>query len=349
MSSKPRPRLTETTLTRRTALAAAAGIAGLAGLGRRAALAQESATPATSSGAGWSYTDVFGNTVSLPAPPARIAANLVTAAALWDLGIEPVAVFDWTASAYPDGDHIAWGNVDPGKVANVGNIEGNLEPEALLAADPDIILTLTFDRDNPDDVTSVPPDLAEAINQIAPVLVVTDMDSTERQLQRLVDLAASLGADLTDPAIVAARTAYEAKVAEFEATAADKADLTSLFANFDPTALYVGGPQGVAELQYLQNLGLRFANADAGAAGDFWETLSPEQALLYPSDIIYNDVYSSLKTVEDLAAIDVYNRMPAVAAGQVGLWNRDFPVSYAGLTDFLETILVTLREAEPAR
>ena len=57
---------------------------------------------------------------------------------------------------------------------------------------------------------------------------------------------------------------------------------------------------------------------------------------------------SSLKTIEDLQAIDVYGRMPAVAAGQLGLWNRDFPVSYAGLTDFLETILVTLREAEPA-
>lgn len=65
-------------------------------------------TPATD---GWSYTDVLGKTVSLPEPPVRIAANLVTAAALWDLGIHAVAVFDWTASAYPDGDHIAWGNV----------------------------------------------------------------------------------------------------------------------------------------------------------------------------------------------------------------------------------------------
>jgi iron complex transport system substrate-binding protein len=278
----------------------------------------------------------------------RIAANLVTAAALWDLGIEAVAVFDWTASAHPDGDHIAWGNIDSTRVANVGNIEGNIEPEALLAADPDIILTLTYDRTNPDDVTGVPPDLAEAIGQIAPVLVVTDMDSTELQLQRLVDLAASLGADLEDPAIVEARTAYEAKVEEFKSTVAEKADLTSLFINFDPTALYIGGPRGVAELQFLQTLGLQFANADSDAAGEFWETLSPEQALMYPSDIIYNDVYSSLKTIEDLQAIDVYGRMPAVAAGQLGLWNRDFPVSYAGLTDFLETILVTLREAEPA-
>lgn len=308
-------------------------------------MAQAGATPEATPAAGWTYTDVFGTTVSLPQPPGRIAANLVTAAALWDLGIEAVAVFDSTASSYPDGDHIAWGNVDPAAVANVGNAEGNIEPEALLAANPDIILTLTFDRSNPDDVTGVPVDLADAIRQIAPVLVITDMDSTELQLGRLVDLAASLGADLEAPAIVEAKAAYEAKVEEFKNTAAEQQDLTSLFINFDPTELYIGGPRGVAELQFLQGLGLQFANAESEAAGEFWETLSPEQALTYPADIIYNDVYSSLKTVDELKSVAVYGQMPAVAAGQVGLWQRDFPVNYAGITDFLEVILTTLRPA----
>src|SRR5690606_4347656 len=100
MSNETRPRPSQPAFTRRTALAASiAGMTGLAGLSHLTATAQEAATPATGPEAGWSYTDVFGNTVSLPAPPVRIAANLVTAAALWDLGIEPVAVFDWTASA----------------------------------------------------------------------------------------------------------------------------------------------------------------------------------------------------------------------------------------------------------
>lgn len=331
-------------VTRRTVLGAALGC--LTPLGSASARAQGAATPASSPVAGWTYTDVFGTSVSLPAPPVRIAANLVTAAALWDLGIHPVAVFDSTASAHPDGDHIAWGNIDAAAVTNVGDAEGNIIPEALLTVDPDIVLTLTFDQANPEDVTGVPPDLADAIRQIAPVLVVTDMDSTELQLQRLVDLAASLGADLEAPAVAEARSAYEAKVAEFKETAAEKQDLTSLFINVDPEALYVAGPDGVAELTFLKSLGLQFANADAPTAGEFWETLSPEQALRYPSDIIFNDVYSSLATVEDLQSVAVYAPMPAVAAGQVGLWKRDFPVSYAGITDFLETILTTLRTAE---
>ena len=52
------------------------------------------------------------------------------------------------------------------------------------------------------------------------------------------------------------------------------------------------------------------------------------------------------RTVEELQADAVYGKMPAVAAGQVGLWERDFPVSYEGITSFLETILSTLRTAE---
>jgi iron complex transport system substrate-binding protein len=311
----------------------------------RVAMAQVASPAASPISGEWSYTDVLGKTVTLPERPVRIAANLVTAAALWDLGIEAVAVFDWTASAYPDGDHIAWGNVPADQVANIGDADGNILPEDLILADPDIVLTLTFDPADPSQTGGIVPDLAPQIKEIAPVLVVTDMGSTGVQLKRLVDLAASLGADLEAPDVVAARTAFEEKVAEFQGVAAEQEAITSLFANFDAEAFYVGGPNGVAELQYMQDLGLTFANADSPAAGDFWETLSLEETVKYPSDVVFNDVYSTYATVEELQAQPTIGVMPAVAAGQVGLWKRDFPVSYAGVTDFLETILVTLRDA----
>ncbi len=335
----------QTNLSRRRLVGTSVGLLG--GLAAGTAVASQAGTPESSPGAGWSYTDVLGTTVELDGPPVRIAANLVTAAALWDLGIRPVAVFDWTASAYPDGDHIAWGNVDPEAVANIGDVDGNILPEELLLVEPDIIFTLTYENGNPDETASVPPDMAETINAIAPVLVVTDMGPTDIQLERLVALAESLGADLGAPEIVAARDAYAAKVEEFRETATASADISTLFANFDTGTFWVGGPQGVAELQFLQGLGLNFVNAEAPTAGDFWEELSAEQALKYPADIIYADVYSALLTAEDLQASPVYGAMPAVAAGQVGLWKRDFPVNYAGIADFLETILVTLRDAEP--
>jgi iron complex transport system substrate-binding protein len=294
----------------------------------------------------WAYTDVLGKSIEMDAPPVRIAANLVTAAALWDLGIRVVAVFDWTASAHPDGDHIAWGNVDASAVANIGDIDGNILPESLIAVDPDIVLTLTFDNADPTQTVGVLPDLATTIEQIAPVLVVTDMGSTDVQLERLVELAGSLGADLEAPAVAEAKSTYEAKVSEFREIASEKAEVSALFMNFDAGEGYIAGPQGVAELKFLASLGLTFANADSAAATDFWETLSAEQVLTYPGDVVYNDVYSTFLTLEELQGEAVYAAMPAIAAGQVGDWPRDFPVSYAGITEFLEVILSSLRTAE---
>jgi iron complex transport system substrate-binding protein len=328
-------------VSRRTLLGAVAAASGYAAVAKLTEA--QDASPAAGE---WTYTDVLGNTVTLPETPVRIVANIVTAAALWDLGIHPVGVFDWTVSNYPDGNHIAWGNIPADQAVNVGNVDGNIEPEMLLTLDPDIVLTQTFDPTDPSLTNGVPADLLEQINAIAPVLVVTDMVSTEVLVDRLVELGASLGADLEAPEVVAAREAYEAKIAEFQELAAAKSDLTNLFANFEADLIYVGGPKDVAELKWLTTLGLNFINADSEMATEFWEELSAEQAMLYPADIIFSDVYSALLTAEDLVGEPVYAAMPAVAAGQVGLWNRDFPVSYAGATAFLETLLETLRTAE---
>jgi len=322
-------------------------LGGMSALAAAAVLTPRSGAQDASPAAGeWAYTDVLGTTVTLPEAPVRIVANIVTAAALWDLGIHPVGVFDWTVSNYPDGNHIAWGNIPADQVVNVGNADGNIEPEMLLTLDPDIVLTQTFDLTDPAQTNGVPPDLLEQIDAIAPVLVVTDMAPTDVLVDRLVQLGGSLGADLDAPEITAAREAYEAKIAEFQQVATEKSDVTNLFANFGADLIYVGGPKDVSELQWLTTLGLNFINADSEMATEFWEELSTEQAMRYPADVIFSDVYSELLTAEDLAGEPVYAVMPAVVAGQVGLWNRDFPVSYAGATAFLETILETLRTAE---
>ena len=322
-------------------------LGGMAALSGAAVLARsagaQDASPATGE---WTLTDVLGTTVTLPERPVRIVANIVTAAALWDLGIEVVGVFDWTVSNYPDGNHIAWGNIPADMVVNVGNADGNIEPELLLTVDPDIVLTQTFDPTDPNMTNGVPPDLRDRIAAIAPVLVVTDMASTDVLVERMVQLGVSLGADLDAPEIVAAKAAYDAKIAEFQGVAAEKTDLETLFVNFDTSLLYIGGPQGVSELIWLSALGMNFANADAEMAAKFWEELSAEQVMRYPADVLYADVYSVLRTVEDLAAEPIFAALPAVKAGQVGLWNRDFPVSYGGATAFLETILETFRTAE---
>ncbi|MGC4190709.1 MAG: ABC transporter substrate-binding protein [Thermomicrobiales bacterium] len=336
----------------RRAVAATAGTAvAAATIGSAfARQATPGASPAASPvGGEWTYTDVMGKTVTLPSAPTRIAANLVPAAALWDLGIKADAVFDWTASAHPDGDHIAWGNIDATAVVNVGDADGNILPEDLLNVHPDVILVYTFDPNDPSGISGVVPDMWDTLNQIAPLVVVTDNASTEVQLQRFVDLAVSLGADVDAPAIAGARDTFGAKVEEIRGVLAEKADLSVIFADVDPDAFYVAGPKDIAELKFLSSLGMAFANADSAEADEFWETLSLEQALKYPADIFYNDVYSTYRTLEELQAQPAISAMPAVQAGQVGEWTRDFPLSYEGVTTFLEAILTPLRDAQRVR
>lgn len=318
-----------------------AAVSGAAVLSR--GVGAQDASPAAGE---WTFTDVLGKTVTLAETPVRIVANIVTAAALWDLGIEPVGVFDWTVSSYPDGDHIAWGNVPVDRVVNVGNADGNIDPELLLTLDPDIVLTQTYDPSDPAQTNGIPAELLDRINAIAPVLVVTDMAPTDALVDRLVQLGASLGADLEAPEVVDAKAAYDAKIAEFQQVAAGKSDLEALFVSFDPSMIYLGGPKNVSELIWLSSLGMNFANADSEMASEYWEELSTEQVILYPADVIYSDVYSMLQTMDDLNAVPIFAALPAVEAGQVGLWNRDFPVSYAGATAFLEKILESFRSAE---
>lgn len=326
-------------LTRR---AFAAG--SLAALPAAQAFAQ---TPDASPTGEWSFTDLEGTAVILPQTPTRIAANIVTAAALWDLGIKCVAVFDYAVSAYPDGDHIAWGNIDPKEVINIADVDGNILAEELIVADVDIVFTQSFALGDPTQTLGVPAEVADTLGQIAPILVVSDFSATDVQVEQLVTLATALGANFDAPEVAALRDAYEAKVEELRAVISDQADIRTLFLAAYPDELYAFGPGGVPDLMFLGSLGMTFANADSAAANDFLEALSPEQAILYPADVLFMDVYGSLQTAEDLAGEPAYAAVPAVQANQVGLWERDFPASYAGVTHFMDTILVTLRDAQP--
>ena len=217
----------------------------------------------------------------------------------------------------------------------------------MIVADVDIVFTQSFALGDPSQTLGVPAEVAETLEQIAPILIVSDFSSTDVQLDQLVTLATALGADFSAPDVVALQEAYEAKVEELRTTISKQADIRALFLAAYPDELYAFGPGGVPDLMFLGSLGMNFANADSAAANDFLESLSPEQATLYPTDVLFMDVYGSLQTAEDLAGEPAYAAIPAVQANQVGLWERDFPASYAGVTHFMDTILATLQSATP--
>ncbi|MFN8679226.1 MAG: ABC transporter substrate-binding protein [Thermomicrobiales bacterium] len=321
-------------------LASAVALAGAVSTSRLAA-GQE----ATPTGGEWTFTDVLGNTVTLPQWPQRIAADISTAAALWDFGVEAQTVFGWTAVNHSDGDHVAWGNIDLDLVEIVGDAEGAVEVEALLAQQPDLIVTWIWDKDNPaSSHVAIPEDRIEQVAGIAPIVLLTQGDPNDIELGRIEAFAASLGADLNSPEIVAQRAIYDAKKAELEALAAEKSDLTVLFASYgSEDRIYVAGPGYVADLGQARDLGVKLANDGSPTSTTYWEELSLEQALYYPSDVIYIDQYGVWTTLEELRAEPTISQHPAVKAGQTGPWMRDLPVNYQGLTAFLESVLGPLR------
>ncbi len=331
---------------RRQVLASAVAVAGAAAWPRL--VSGQEATPASGE---WTFTDVLGNTVTLPERPKRIAAAINTAAALWDFGIEVPTVFGWSATNYPDGDHLAWGNIDVDQVEIVGNLEGSVEVEPLLAQRPDLIVSWIWDKDNPaSSQVAIPEDLTEQIAGIAPIVFLTQGDANDIELGRIEAFAEAMGADLESPEIVAQREAYEAKKAELREVAAEKNDLTVLFASYgSEDRIYVAGPDYVADLGQVRDLGVKLANDGSPTSNTYWEELSLEQALYYPSDVIYIDHYGVWTTLEELQAEPTISQHPAVKAGQTGPWPRDLPLSYQGLTTFLESVLEPLRDAEKVR
>ncbi|MDQ2654997.1 MAG: ABC transporter substrate-binding protein [Chloroflexota bacterium] len=327
-------------MSRRQALAGLGAVAVLR-LAGGAALAQD-ATP----GGEWTFTDDAGKTVTLPAAPRRIVADLNAATALWDFGIRPEAVSGWTVAT-----DAAWGNLDratPNITANAGAPDPNVEK--LLEIKPDLFVTVTW---GPQEESGEPPyawsftddESYQRVNEIVPVIGISAAGLADRNLARYAELAALLGADLETPELQAAQAAYDERVARFAGIAQEKADLTTLFASANGEAVYVANPADWADLAWYRTLGLTILDPEA-ARWAYWEELSAEQAGKYQPDILFESAREGSFTKEELQAHPLYRTLPAVAAGQVASWNQDFIQSYQGLGAALETMIAALESAQ---
>jgi iron complex transport system substrate-binding protein len=331
----------DSVVSRRRVLAAAPAVIALQSMSRLRALArQDASTPAAGE---WSFTDDAGNTVTLPERPTRIVADLNAAAPLWDFGIRPMAVAGWTTTT-----DAAWGNVDrstPVITASAETSEPNVEE--LLALGADLFVTITWGNnpEHPYQWSFPEPESYQRVKEIVPVIGISGTGSADVNTERFAELAASLGADVETPEILAAKADYEEAVAAFKTLVAEKADLTTLFVYADGKYEYVAYPPDWADLAMYQSFGLNIVVPDA-EPGSYWQELSPEQAMTYQSDVLFQSTRAGVFTLEELAAHPTYGRLPAVRAGQTGPWNQDFIQSYQGLHAALENMLVVLEPAE---
>lgn len=327
-------------VNRRVVLAGAAATAAI-GPFRATGVEARQATP-TASGE-WTFADDKGVTVTLPARPERIVADVNAAAPLWDFGIRPLAVFGWNATETGDFGP-AGGNVDPSQVEVVGDATETINLEKTVGVNPDLIVTITWEPDNPEEYWSIEPDVVSRVREIAPIVAISAAGMADANTERFAELAVLLGVDLQSPELTEAKAGYDASLANFPDAAAAKSDLSVLFFYVEPgDVIYVADPAGWADLTLYESLGLNVIHPDA--SDGWWETLSLEQAMKYQVDVMLYSTRPGTLTADELKAHPVLGLLPAVKAGQIGAWNQDFIMSYQGMKIALDDTIAVVEAA----
>lgn len=330
-------------LTRRQMVLGAGALALLAvGSGPERMAAQEG-TP----GAEWSYTDDAGVTFTGPTRPERVVAYLPLAAALQDYGVPVTGTFG--AGRREDGTReVIAGDLDLDAIVNIGEVYGELDLETLVSLQPDLFVNDKWTDEL--DVWGIGADGIAQLEAIVPVanIVYVERPVTET-LASVEKLAVALGADLSDPAIVAQKAAFEEATNDLKDAIAGKPGLRVLVMSGLPDdALWISSPRQAADLLFFQELGLDIIEPEGLTEMNLWEQLSWEQAGKYPTDLFLIDarVYS-VSGPELVAAVPTFAALPAAKAGQFGAWDVEYVPSYKGFTPILQRLAETIRQADP--
>jgi iron complex transport system substrate-binding protein len=310
-----------------------------------AATTNPPASTATMAGSGeWTFTDDRDITITKEQRPTRIIAQIAVAAALWDYGIRPIGVFG--PARLPDGTPAPQsGAVDLDTVESVGEVQGEIDIEKVIALAPDLIISSVvgdfFVGDN-DEVLKL-------VEETAPRLgILIRGVPISHTLDRIYELAGALGADLDAPEVVEAKERYDAAVEELEAAIDAKPGLTVMFTSASPELLYVAKPQGFADLTFFEELGMDIVTPEE--EGAVWGELSWEQAPKYEADLILNDARPGVEFTlpEEIATIPIWNELPAVQAEQVGPWYLlNIIPSYNGYAPVMEEMTEWIEMADP--
>ncbi len=317
----PRRRLAGAVLSLTAALAGSA-LAGCAGT---------EADPGTISDAGWEFTDDMGVTVSLDEAPTRVAGLNDVLSSLWNYGVEPVASFGQTSIA----DDVAFEGKDLSGVEVVGTSYGQIDLEALAAADPEVIVTSVYPTDSAGTLDPAGPyygfesvEQQAQVEEIAPIIAIAWKGSAADVIERTAELAEALGVDLESEEMAGLRSAYDDASAALTAAAAS--GLTVLpVAAYPDEGFYMAKAPDDPSLRLYSELGVQFV--DPGGSEYFWQVAGWETVTDHPSDVILYSLRGAMSP-EEMATQPTYQLLPAVQAGQVHPWEylgMDYPAQTA--------------------
>ncbi|WP_369366903.1 ABC transporter substrate-binding protein [Streptomyces sp. CG4] len=339
-----------THLTRRGLLAAG----GAVGLGAALAACGDDKGKGSGSGSGakaaksgpWSFKDDRGTAVKLDKVPANIVAFTGVGAALFDYGVQVKGVFGPTRTSAGKPD-VQAGDMDISKVTILGNTWGQFNIEKYASLAPDVLITTMFDGAGT--LWYVPEESKKKIAQLAPSVGISAYDrQLTEPLQRMWDLAESLGGDMKAAKVTDAKKRFEAAAARLRAAAKAKPDIKVMAGSASDQLFYVSGTNLSVDLEYFKALGVNFVEPPESAkkqGGGWFESLSWENVDKYQADIIMMDDRSSALQPAGIAK-PTWKKLPAVRAGQVIPRSPEPILSYDKCVPLLTNLAEALEKAK---
>src|SRR4051794_17279648 len=313
-------------------------------LGVTACSSDDGEQPASAAEQGWAFTDDLGTTVELDEAPTRIAGLNDVLSSLWNYGIEPVAAWGQTSIE----DDVAFEGKDVSDVAIVGTSYGQIDLEALAAADPDLIAASVYPADSEGTIDEAAPfygfesmEQQEQVAQIAPVVGIFWGGSAADVVERTADFATSLGIDFESDDLAVMKQDYADASAKPTAAPESGVSVLPVYAT-EADGWWMAKAPDDPSLHLYQDLGVNFV--DPGGEGYFWESVSWENVTAHPSDVLLYSLRFSMSP-EEIAAQPTAALLPAVQAGQLYPW-KYIGMDYQAQAAYMEELAGHLTGAE---
>ncbi|AOW87131.1 MULTISPECIES: ABC transporter substrate-binding protein [Streptomyces] len=294
----------------------------------------------------WSFKDDRGTSVKLDRVPTGIVAFTGVAAALFDYGVQVEGVFGPTTTKDGKPD-VQAGDLDVDKVTVLGNEWGKLNVEKYASLSPELLVTTTFD--DAGTLWSVPEESKDKVAKLAPSVAVSVFDRQLTQpLQRMWELAESLGADMKAKKVTDAKAAFDKAAARLRAAAKARPEIRVLAGSASADLFYVSGTNLSVDLEYFKALGVNFVEPSEEAkkaTGGWFENLSWENVDKYPADVIIMDDRASTIQPADITE-GTWKKLPAVKAGQVIARSPEPILSYDKCTPLLDNLAEAIENAK---
>ncbi|MDF3141257.1 MULTISPECIES: ABC transporter substrate-binding protein [unclassified Streptomyces] len=344
------PNARATHLTRRGILAAGGALglgAVLAACGDDDAKTEGSSEATTAAKSGpWTFKDDRGTTVKLDKVPTKIVAFVGVAAALYDYGIEVKGVFGPTKTQDGKAD-VQAGDMDVSKLTVFGNVWDQFNVEQYAAFAPEVLISTTFDSTGT--LWYVPEASKDKIAKLAPSAAISVYDrQLTKPLERMWELAESLGADMKADKVAQSKKDFEAAAERLRKAAKARPEIKVMAGSASQDIFYVSGTNLSIDLEYFKVLGVNFVEPPESAkkeGGGWFESLSWENVDKYPADIIMMDDRSSTIQPADITEA-TWKKLPAVKAGQVIARSPEPILSYDKCTPLLTSLAEAIEKAK---